>query len=113
MAEGQHPSLHGAKLYSYKEAEAGGHSYWISAQVTPQYLTPRDGVVTLGDGQLYGGYLNYGPLNSEAGYQVAVAVTQSLGGESRVAVSDLVHIYTIYLHYLQYLHQGELCPRVW
>ena len=81
--------------------------------MTPQYLTPRDGVVTLGDGQLYGGYLNYGPLNSEAGYQVAVAVTQSLGGESRVAVSDLVHIYTIYLHYLQYLHQGELCPRVW
>ena len=69
--------------------------------MTPQYLTPRDGVVTLGDGQLYGGYLNYGPLNSEAGYQVAVAVTQSLGGESRVAVSDLVHIYTIYLHYLQ------------
>ena len=33
VAEGQHPSLHGAKLYSYKEAEAGGHSYWISAQV--------------------------------------------------------------------------------
>ena len=81
--------------------------------MTPQYLTPRDGVVTLGDGQLYGGYLNYGPLNSEAGYQVAVAVTQSLGGESRVAVSDLVDIYTIYLHYQQYLHQGELCPRVW
>ena len=38
VAEGQHPSLHGAKLYSYKEAEAGGHSYWISAQVRPEEI---------------------------------------------------------------------------
>ena len=90
VAEGQHPSLHDAPLYTYKEAEAEGHGYWIAAQVTPQYLTSHAGEVTLGDNQLYGGYLNYGPLNSVQGYGVAVAVTQTLNGQSRTSVSDLV-----------------------
>ena len=90
VAEGQHPSLDNVPLLGYKEAEAEGHGYWISAQISPQYLESRHGELSLGDGQLYGGYLNYGPLDSSAGYQLAVAVTQSLHGESRVSVSDLV-----------------------
>ena len=90
VAEGQHPSLNNVPLLGYKEAEAEGHGYWISAQITPQYLESRHGELSLGDGQLYGGYLNHGPLDSGLGYQLAVAVTQSLHGESRVSVSDLV-----------------------
>ena len=90
VAEGQHPSLNNVPLLGYKDAEDEGHGYWISAQITPQYLKSRHGELSLGDGQLYGGYLNHGPLDSAMGYQLAVAVTQSLHGESRVSVSDLV-----------------------
>ena len=90
VAEGQHASLTDVPLLGYKAAEAEGHGYWISAQITPQYLASRHGELSLGDGQLYGGFLNHGPLNSGLGYQLAVAVTQSLHGESRRSVSDLV-----------------------
>ena len=90
VAEGHHPSLQDAPLHNYQTAEAEGHGYWIAAQVSPQYLVSRTGEISLGDNQLYGGYLNHGPLSGVQGYGVAVAVSQSLNGESRTSVSDLV-----------------------
>ena len=89
VAEGQHPSLHEAPLHNYQTAEAEGHGYWVAAQLSPQYLASRGWEVSLGDGQLYGGYLNHGPLNSGLGYMVGVAVVQSLNGESKTSVSEL------------------------
>ena len=90
VGEGSLHSVGGGELYGYKKAEGEGLSHWISAQLSPQYLAARGGEVTLGDGQLYGGYLNYGPLNSQAGYQLAVRVAQSLGGETKYSVSEPV-----------------------
>ena len=90
VAEGQHPSLQDAPLLNYQRAEAEGRGYWVAAQISPQYLESRGWELSLGDGQLYGGYLNHGPLNSGLGYQVAVRVVQSLNGESKTSVSDLV-----------------------
>ena len=90
VGEGSLHSVGAADLYGYKKAEAEGLSHWISAQLSPQFLAARGGEISLGDGQLYGGFLNYGPLNSEAGYQLAVRVGQSLGGRTRYSVSEPV-----------------------
>ena len=90
VGEGSLHSVGGGDLYGYKRAEGEGLSHWISAQLSPQYLAARGGEITLGDGQLYGGFLNYGPLNSQAGYQLAVRVAQSLAGQTRYSVSEPV-----------------------
>ena len=90
VGEGSLHSVGAADLFDYKRAEAAGLSHWISAQLSPDYLAARGGEITLGNGQLYGGYLNYGPLDSQTGYQLAVRVSQSLGGVTRYSLSDPV-----------------------
>jgi len=77
-------------LYDYQKAHDSGITYWIAAQLSSDFFE-RSQYFTIGDGRRYGGYLNYGPLQTGHDYHVTVAVVSTLHGTTKRAFAKVSH----------------------
>jgi len=77
-------------LFDYIKAKREGISYWIAAQLSPQYVKSNQ-IFRVGDGKLYNGYLNHGPLLSSHDYHVSMAVVSSLHGVTKRSFAKVSH----------------------
>jgi len=77
-------------LYDHRKAEEKGMTYWIAAELSPHFLDSNK-YFTIGDGKLYGDYLNYGPLQTSHDYHVSVAVVSSLNGTTKRSFAKVSH----------------------
>jgi len=77
-------------LYNYEKAQKEGIRYWITAELTPDYLeAPREFVV--GDRRIYGRYRNQGPLEKNKDYHVTLAAVSSLNGVTKISIAPVSH----------------------
>jgi len=77
-------------LYGYDKARRNGLTYWIAAQLSPEFLDSNQ-MFSIGDGRLYGGYQNYGPLQANHDYHVSMAVVSTLHGTTKRSFAKVSH----------------------
>lgn len=77
-------------LYDYNKAKRNGITYWIAAQLSPEFLDSNQNF-PIGDGRLYSGYLNYGPLQSSHDFHVSMAVVSTLHGTTKRSFAKVSH----------------------
>ena len=77
-------------LYSHDRAEQEGLTYWIAAELSPNYLESNR-IFSIGDGRSYGAYQNYGPLSTNHDYHVSLAVVSTLHGVTKRSFAKVSH----------------------
>lgn len=63
-------------LHHWDEARERGLRYWIAAEIDPAWFDHHDEFI-VGDGRIYGGYLNYGPLDEKDDFHVTAGTVST------------------------------------
>lgn len=79
-------------LAGWEGAQAAGLKYWIAAEIEPSWFQFHKEFV-VGDGRVYGGYVNHGPLPSGGAFDfhVTVGAVSELNGVVKATYADVSH----------------------